>query len=233
MEKIYQIDLNIGERREEMKIVKRALGVCLIVVLASTLSILTTGVVVNAYIQSVLASFDIKVDSPGPGLGGMVKSIIGMDSQSDSNKANKEATTTGSAVNKDKDNSKDTPEKGEPVEEKAPEDALPVMGQASNESSTNESQSGSSEDQKLVMTPEAIGDLKDNLPSAEKVNIFNILMSKLPQDEMQKISTAMEDGLTEDEVKELQQVIAKYVDPDEYESIMKMLTPTTETLQQP
>lgn len=233
MEKIYQIDLNIGERREEMKIVKRALGVCLIVVLASTLSILTTGVVVNAYIQSVLASFDIKVDSPGPGLGGMVKSIIGMDSQSDSNKANKEATTTGSAVNKDKDNSKDTPEKGEPVEQKAPEDALPVMGQASNESSTNESQSGSLEDQKLVMTPEAIGDLKDNLPSAEKVNIFNILMSKLPQDEMQKISTAMEDGLTEDEVKELQQVIAKYVDPDEYESIMKMLTPTTETLQQP
>lgn len=216
-----------------MKIVKRVLGVCLIVVLASTLSILTTGVVVNAYIQSVLASFDIKVDSPGPGLSGMVKSIIGMDSQSESNKTNKEATTTGSTVNKDKDNSKDTPakDKGEPVEEKAPADALPVMGQASNESSTNESQSGSLEDQQLVMTPEAIGDLKDNLPSAEKVNIFNILMSKLPQNEMQKISTAMEDGLTEDEVKELQQVIAKYVDPDEYESIMKMLTPTTETVQ--
>ncbi len=48
---------------------------------------------------------------------------------------------------------------------------------------------------------------------------------------MQKISTAMEDGLTENEVKELQQVIAKYVDPDEYESIMKMLTPTTGTPQ--
>jgi hypothetical protein len=215
-----------------MKIAKRALGVCLIVVLASTLSILTTGVVVNAYIQSVLASFDIKVDGPGPGLGGMIKSIIGMDSQVDSNKVNKEVTT-GSTVNKDKDNSKDLPakDKGEPVDETAPLDALPVMGQASNESSPDESQSGRSEDQKLVMTPEAIGDLKDNLPSAEKVNIFNILMSKLPQDEMQKISTAMEDGLTEDEVKELQQVIAKYVDPDEYESIMKMLTPTTQTLQ--
>lgn len=48
---------------------------------------------------------------------------------------------------------------------------------------------------------------------------------------MAKISTAMEDGLTEDEVKELQQVIAKYVDADEYESIMKMLTPTTESTQ--
>ncbi|WP_339318221.1 hypothetical protein [Paenibacillus sp. FSL R10-2734] len=212
-----------------MKIVKRALGVCLIAVLASTLSILTTGVVVNAYIQSVLASFDIKVDSPGPGLGGMIKSIVGMDSPP----ASKKEETISSTANKDKDNNKDdipTKDKGEPVEEKVPADALPVMGQPSNESSTNESQSGSLEDQQLVMTPEALGDLKDNLPSAEKVNIFNILMSKLPQDEMQKISTAMEDGLTEDEVKDLQKVIAKYVDPDEYESIMKMLTPTTETL---
>lgn len=76
-----------------MKIVKRALSVCLIVVLASTLSILTTGVVVNAYIQSVLASFDIKVNTPGPGFGGMIRSIIGMDNKSDSDTANKEVTT--------------------------------------------------------------------------------------------------------------------------------------------
>lgn len=219
-----------------MKMVKRVLGVCLIVVLASTLSILTTGVVVNAYVQSVLASFDIKVNSPAPGLGGMIRSIIGMDNQSDSKTANKEATTGGTVnkdVNKDKDNYEDSRVNGtdKPVEEKTPTDALPVMGQVSSESSAGEGQSGSVGDQQLVMTPEAISELKDNLPSEEKVNIFNILMSKLPQDEMQKISTAMEDGLTENEVKELQEVIAKYVDPEEYESIMKMLTPTTETTQ--
>lgn len=104
------------------------------------------------------------------------------------------------------------------------------MGQVTTESSADNG-SGSVGDQQLVMTPEALSDFKDNLPSEEKVNIFNILMSKLPQDEMAKISTAMEDGLTEDEVKELQQVIAKYVDADEYESIMKMLTPTTESTQ--
>lgn len=212
-----------------MRIIKRVLGVCLIVVLASTLSILTTGVVVNAYIQSVLASFDIKVNTPGPGLGGVIRSIIGMDSGSDSN-ANDEEVTTGSTVNKDNDKSTDSPAKGksESVDETAPTDALPVMGQVSSESSTDTSQSGDIEDQELVMTPEALSEFKDNLPSEEKVNIFNILMSKLPQDEMAKISTAMEDGLTEEEVKELQQIIAKYVDQDEYQSIMKMLTPTTE-----
>lgn len=45
-----------------MKIVRRALGVCLIVVLASALSVLTTAFVVNTYIQSVLASFDIELE---------------------------------------------------------------------------------------------------------------------------------------------------------------------------
>jgi len=203
-----------------MKFAKRALGICLIVVLASTLSILTTGVVVNAYIQSILASFDIKVSSPGPGFGGMIRSIIGMDSNAGSNVTEKEENTN-SATNKEEVNSKNSPEQGksESKNEAAPPDALPVMGQ-----------SLTTEDQQLVMTPEALSDFKDSLPSDEKVNIFNILMSKLPQDEMTKISTAMEDGLTEEEVKELQQVIAKYVEPDEYESIMKMLTPTTKDI---
>lgn len=211
-----------------MRIVKRALGVCLIVVLASTLSILTTGVVVNAYIQSVLASFDIKVDSPAPGFSGMIRSIIGMDGPSGN------STVTNKGINPsvektDNGNESDSPaqKSEESLEEKVPSDALPVMGDISSDTSSSEDQSGSALDQQVVMTPEDIGNLKDKLPTTEKVNIFNILMSKLPQDEMQKISTAMEDGLTEDEVKNLQQVIAKYVDPDEYETIMKMLTSTS------
>lgn len=215
-----------------MKIVKRALGVCLIVVLASTLSILTTGVVVNAYIQSVLARFDIKVDSPAPGFSGMIRSIIGMDEPAGKATAtSKEATP--SVEKQDKGNTQQSPsnKSEEPVEEKVPGDALPVMGGISSETSSTEAQDSSALDQQVVMTPEDIGDLKDKLPTAEKVNIFNILMAKLPQDEMQKISTAMEDGLTKEEVQELQQVIAKYVDPDEYESIMKMLTSTPEDQQ--
>ncbi|MFE4712380.1 hypothetical protein ACFRAM_16020 [Paenibacillus sp. NPDC056722] len=216
-----------------MKLVKRALAVCMIVVLASTLSILTTGVVVNAYIQSVLASFDIKLEKPAPGIVGMMRSLMGT----------KEKPAVAEVVNGDKGKSvqdkgssnTDTPKASsspspsggdKPAEEKVPEDALPVMGQAAGESTDSHNQGGSALDQQLVMTPEAMRDLKDNLPSAEKVNIFNILMNKLPQEEMQKISAAMEDGLTEAEVKELQAVIAKYVDPKEYDELMKMLTPT-------
>ncbi|MFC3747260.1 hypothetical protein [Paenibacillus sp. GCM10012306] len=216
-----------------MRLVKRTLAVCMIVVLASTLSILTTGVVVNAYIQSVLASFDIKLEKPAPGIVGMMRSLMGTKEKpavaeavnGDKGKATQDKGKSGS--NKDTPKPSSSPASGDkPTEEKVPEDALPVMGQIAGESADAQNQGGSALDQQLVMTPEAMRDLKDNLPSAEKVNIFNILMNKLPQEEMQKISVMMEDGLTEAEVKEIQAVIAKYVDPKEYNELMKMLTPT-------
>ena len=208
-----------------MKIVKAAIGVCLIVVLASGLSVLTTAYVVNTYIQSVLTSFDIKLDSPAPGIGGFVKSLTGMSTKENSTSiADDSKNVEPAATQKSKDNTgSSTPSKDsdKAVEEKAPEDALAVMGEASNA----DEQSTSGLDQQLVMTPDAMGQLKDSLPADEKTNIFNILMTKLPQEEMQKISTAMEDGLTESEVKEIQEVISKYVNQDEYDLLMKMLTP--------
>lgn len=190
-----------------MKRIKRALGVLLIAVLASSLSVLTTGIVVNAYIQSVLSSFDIKLDSPISGFSDMMRSVAELN--------NKSTSTEKTESNE------------EPKEEKAPANALPVMGQAGEQMATSESESGNSLDQQLVMTPEAMHDLKENLPSGEKANIFNILMTKLPQDEMQKISTMMEDGLTENEVKQIQETISKYVDKEEYDVLMKMLTPAS------
>jgi hypothetical protein len=208
-----------------MKIVKGAIVVCLIVVLASGLSVLTTAYVVNTYIQSVLTSFDIKLDSPAPGIGGFVKSLTGMGTKENSTSiADDSKNVEPAATQKSKDNTgSSTPSKDsdKAVEEKAPEDALAVMGEASNA----DEQSTSGLDQQLVMTPDDMGQLKDSLPADEKTNIFNILMTKLPQEEMQKISTAMEDGLTESEVKEIQEVISKYVNQDEYDLLMKMLTP--------
>jgi len=206
--------------------VKRALGVLLIAVLASSLSVLTTGLVVNAYIQSVLASFDIKLDSPISGITGMVNSITGMNNK---NSPLGKTSDTGSVADtpQSKDGKDSSADKEKEAGENVLEDALPVMGSAQEESAA--SGIGGTLDQQLVMTPEEMSELKENLPSGEKVDIFNILMAKLPQDEMQKISTAMEDGLTQDEVEVIQESIAKYVDKEEYDILMKMLTPTPET----
>ncbi|QUL55011.1 hypothetical protein KDC22_33070 [Paenibacillus tritici] len=215
-----------------MRIVKRALGICLIVVLASGLSMLTTAYVVNTYIQSVLASLDIKLDGPGPGIGGFVKGLTGMGGGSGANPKDEISKETSKETTTETDSGKTDGEQGnsggktgntenQSVDEKVPENALPVMGQAA----AGEEQSESALDQNLVMTPEAMNDLKENLPANEKSNIFNILMTKLPQEEMIKISAALEGGLTESEVTELQGIIEKYVDADEYKALMKMLTP--------
>ncbi|WP_238654497.1 hypothetical protein [Paenibacillus piscarius] len=214
-----------------MKVVKRALGICLIVLLSSVLSMLTTAYVVNTYIQSVLASFEIKVDGPGPGISGFVKSLTGMGgspASKDTEKTSKESgdQAGSSKVKADEENKNGGATSGhtneKTVDDKVPEDALPVMGQAA-----GEEQSGGALDQNLVMTPEAMNELKENLPADEKTNIFNILMTKLPQEEMIKISAMLEGGLTESEAAELQGIIAKYVDADEYNALMKMLTPSS------
>ncbi|WP_379137708.1 hypothetical protein [Paenibacillus sp. sgz500958] len=204
-----------------MRLVKRALGVLLIAVLASSLSVLTTGIVVNAYIQSLLSSFDIKLDTPVSGLSGILKSVTGMN---DNNSTDPDSSKTGDSPATEEDSAAGSTEKSTTEEtgnNPAPQDALPVMGQEATETAGGDS----ALKQELVMTPEEMSTLKENIPSGEKVDIFNILMNKLPQAEMQNISTAMEDGLTQQEVEVIQQVISKYVDKDEYEILMKMLTP--------
>lgn len=166
-----------------MKLMKRTLGICMIVVLASGLSMLTTAYVVNTYIQSVLAGFDIKVDGPEPGMLGFVKSLTGMGSSSSSSTDTKDTKDTikeadSSKVDGEKGTGGDSPasETGDTVDETVPEDALPVMGQAA----AGEEQSDRALDQELVMTPGALNDLKENIPADEKSNIFNILMNKFP-----------------------------------------------------
>lgn len=63
-----------------MKLMKWLLKISLTAVLVSTLTILTTGMVVNAYIQSVLASFNIQLEGQPMGIGGIMKNVFGMNS---------------------------------------------------------------------------------------------------------------------------------------------------------
>jgi hypothetical protein len=75
----------------------------------------------------------------------------------------------------------------------------------------------------LVITPDHLTEKKNNLPAAQKQEIFAILMNKLPPEEMQKISAAMEGGLTEQELQDIQQVLAKYLTKEEYNKLMALL----------
>ncbi|MDQ0492316.1 hypothetical protein [Paenibacillus brasilensis] len=188
------------------------------VVLVSALTLAVTGVVVNAYVQSLLRQFNIQLDhQPIWGLG-WLNGSTGAGKSTDTGKSSdigKSKATGGSTEN-------ETP----------PDGALPVMGQGLNEgggstgaanATPEPGQSTSIEGHDLVITPDHLTEKKNNLPAAQKQEIFAILMNKLPPEEMQKISAAMEGGLTEQELQDIQQVLAKYLTKEEYNKLMNML----------
>ncbi|ACX68502.1 hypothetical protein MHI43_31905 [Paenibacillus sp. FSL H8-0457] len=224
-----------------MKWMKWLLKISLTAILVSTLTIVTTGIVVNAYIQSVLSSFNIQLEAEPMGVGGIMKSMLGVGSGTkpdagsvNAAKGNRQleedqgaaddvseagTETNGGAKEDEETSSGSTGTSGETSnDEEAPDNSLPVMG-----TNTTESGDSSLEDQEIVMTPGDIVDRKDRLPTEEKEEIFTMLMNKLPQSEMQKISEAMEDGLTAAELAEIEQGISKYLNPEEFDKLITML----------
>ncbi|MFK4305058.1 hypothetical protein ABH892_005230 [Paenibacillus sp. RC254] len=201
------------------------------VVLVSALTLAVTGVVVNAYVQSLLRQFNIQLDhQPVWGLG-WLNGSSGTDKSTGTGK--NKATGGGSESV--------TP----------PDDALSVMGQGLDESGSGAGGTGTSgatngktpqeggssstgasrnatpetsiEGHDLVITPDNLTEKKNSLPAEQKQEIFAILMNKLPPEEMQKISAAMEGGLTEQELQDIQQVLTKYLTKEEYNKLMGML----------
>lgn len=224
-----------------MNWMKWLLKVSLTAILVSTLTIVTTGIVVNAYLQSVLASFNIQLETESVGVGGIMKTMLGMGSSSKTDDSSGDipkaqdppgqgaasddlpsgagADQSGGAEEDTKATTGPSGNSDEPpVDDQAPEDSLPVMG-----TTTTESDDSSLEDQEIVMSPTDIVDRKESLSTADKEEIFTMLMNKLPQSEMQKISEAMEDGLTAAELTEIEEGISKYLNPEEFDKLISML----------
>lgn len=210
----------------------------LIVLMVSSLTVFTTGMVVNAYIKSILSSFNIQLEGQPFAWGSILQGMMGKQSSStegtDSNTQvmeGKEPVVGTSNISKDvdsstqdgvKENGKSSPgtskEDSSVVDEEAPEDALSVMGGIDSEASGMGQQ-----DQQVVVTPDDVARKKDDLPASEKEEVFNILITKLPQDKIQEITVAMENGLTEQELKQVEDIISKYLSDEEYSKLMTLL----------
>ncbi|MGF7049317.1 hypothetical protein J2T13_003827 [Paenibacillus sp. DS2015] len=222
-----------------MKFMQWLLKVTLTITLVCGLTVFTTGMVVNAYLESILAKFNIQFEGETFTWGGMVQGMFGTKSNTntsmDTNIVKNPDPDThtnveveeSSTVNKD-DKTEGTKSEGDSEEagEEAPIDALPVMGQNQSEESdveepNNRSESG--KDQLVIVTPDEVLRKKDNLPVGEKEEIFNILMTKLPQQEVQNISTAMENGLTEQELISIEKTLSQYLSQEEYDKLMALL----------
>ncbi|MBD8497869.1 spore coat protein [Paenibacillus arenosi] len=102
--------------------------------------------------------------------------------------------------------------------------AMPVWGGSMNESA----ESGN----RVLVTPEAIVEGKDKLTEQTKEKLFSTLMKKLPADDWQRISTLMEEGLTATELIEMEQILAKHLNDEEYKQMREILTGSSKQTQQ-
>lgn len=263
------------------------------VVAVCALTVMTTGYVVNAYIQSLLESYHLPITAEAPSLGSVVKGMLGLggkdrdkdakktaldaDPQADSSAgdksegdssgrtgtggtgtgatgtgvtgggtagagavggagaasdkvgagsstggANASGTGAGANAGANAGGGVDAKAGADDASQTPPEDALSVMGGISGGADGPEA-TGSGQAPQVVVTPDQMVAMKDELPAKEKEEVFAMLMAKLPQEEMQRITELMEDGLTEKELIEIEQILSKHLNKTEYAKIMDLL----------
>jgi hypothetical protein len=206
-----------------MKFIGWLSKVILSVLLISTLTVFTTGWVVNAYIKTMLASYNIQLPGESFGLGTMLQGMIGVTAKdTEVVKEVKEVT--------EKEEDPSEPDVDQvPSDEEAPADALPVMGESYTEEAADaeqqEQQEQLGQDQKVAVTVDEMARKKDDLIASDKEEIFNILMTKVPQEQIQEITVAMENGLTEQELKQVENTLSEYLNKDEYAKLITLLKP--------
>lgn len=214
------------------------------IVMVCLLTIVTTGYVVNYYIETMLGRFHISMTDGGPSVTDIMKGLVGFQSSSQGSKPKAEDDSNLSAQlppknteTQDNDSQNNNSQHSDPQDNQSQDTETKKNDSSPSDSDNSEvvpppatggsSSAGTNQsaDQKggVVVTPDDLIAKKDSLDNKDKEDIFAILMSKLPQEEMQKITEYMENGLTETEVLATQQVLSKYLDKTEYAKVMEIL----------
>lgn len=193
------------------------------IVVVCLLTVVTTGYVVNYYIEQMLSRYHISMTDGGPSVTDIMKGLVGVQSttpsptdEESSSKGKEQEQSKDSDQNKNKDQSNDQDNSSSPNLPPATGGANAGNGDASGNDKSNQKEN-------VVVTPDDLIAKKEGIESKDKEAIFTILMSKLPQDEMQKLTEYMEDGLTESEVLAIEQMLSKYLDKTEYAKVMEVL----------
>lgn len=199
------------------------------IVVVCLLTVVTTGYVVNYYIEQMLSRYHISMTDGGPSVTDIMKGLVGIQS-STSSPTDEESSSNGKdqeqgqdkELNKNKNKDQNQDNMNLPNLPPATGGANSGNGHASGNGSGNGSEK-SAQKENVLVTPDDLIAKKEGIESKDKEAIFTILMSKLPQEEMQKLTEYMEDGLTETEVLAIEQMLSKYLDKTEYAKVMEAL----------
>lgn len=203
-------------------------------IISSLITMGTTAIVVDGYIQSVLKQFNVPLKHEPVTASSIWRSLwqgssSGAEMEVEKGPAANSSSSLGSGGNDDKGQvnsgsgntneftDKPTDKQQDPLED----EALPVWGSVSEEAGS------ANKREEVVIPPESWTDSKSQLPAEMKDEIFRTLLQKLPQEDWQRISTLMEGGLTSNELSEVEQILAKHLNDEEYDKMRSMLAGAT------
>ncbi|MBN3524275.1 spore coat protein [Paenibacillus apiarius] len=221
--------------RWTMRVVRMVITILSVSLISSLLTVGTTAIVVDRYIQTALHTFHIPLERKPLTLTSMWGVLLGSGSTAAPNKASgsltegiKPAGEQNKADGKESGGLRETgdgdglstgnPSKPDPnAPPDAPSDgALPVMGGISSGQEARQQE-------RVVVPPDVLSKNKEDMSKTKKEELFAILMKKLPQEEWQRLSTLMEDGLTSSELTEAEQILAKHLNDEEYGQMREWL----------
>ncbi|MCM3340983.1 spore coat protein [Paenibacillus sp. MER TA 81-3] len=219
--------------RWTMRVVRMVITILMVSLISSLLTVGTTAIVVDQYIQTALNTFHIPLERKPLTLTSMWGVLLGSGAATDPTKASGSVTggvqpagergdagdtESGEAGGAGGGSSTGNQSKPDPnAAAGEPSDgALPVMGGISSGQEARQQE-------RVVVPPDVLSKNKDDMSKTKKEELFTALMKKLPQEEWQHLSTLMEDGLTSSELTEVEQILAKHLNDEEYKQMREWL----------
>lgn len=221
--------------KRAIEIIKLAAAVILI----STITIWTTGIIVTHYLDSLLKQYNIPFDmkpvvvsgfwgtlwganppvksnstqEPGDAVEvfGQLPDSLETDSESDN-------TNTGTETETESETETDTEIDGNQTDPAGADDEGDLDPLINGNKGSSDIDGVDT-----AMTMEEITSVKDSISPADKEQLFAMLVGKLPEETWQQLSEIVEDGVTEQELSTIQQLMAMHLDKAEYEEMMNIL----------
>jgi hypothetical protein len=194
-----------------MKMVNWLTRAIITAAIMTSVSIATTWVMVNAYVQQLFKDFGQTAIVQPIALSDVLTALT-----SGVRGSNLIESTVKPFSAQEQEQGVSGEEEGTPAvggssdkEYPVPDHALPVMGQAFGED--------------FYISMDDLNDKKDSMTQEDRMEIFTLLITKLPPNEVQSISTLLENGITAEEMEVASGILQAYLSEDEYTKLLGIL----------
>lgn len=230
------------------RLARLVMTILVVGILSSLLTVGTTAIVVDRYIQTALDKFHIPLGRNPLTLTSMWGVLLGSDHQTASSKNNASVDTNrietainsgaGSTMEHTGAREKQDVTKQERSTAGSDSGVGPATGTGTSGGKHKSptppdgslpvmggisSSQGMKGREAIVVSPDAISKSKERLSREKKDKIFATLMKKLPQEDWQHLSMLMEGGLTSSEILEVEQILAKHLNDEEYKEMREWM----------